>query len=781
MPLFSPCCGAHCFSSCKRFVGLLAALVVLSWAWSFCAAETPAREVSTNSTFADGLKGWQTSGDVRIEASAAHPRQRSVRIGPGPGAISQQIKIGAENHMMLSAVFDGELPASCKLTVRFLDKDRNELMRIESGADMHQDKDGKMDNFFRPHPRTASIEVVVSKAGNSGSAAVDQLKMSVYDDDDPALNGKPQLFELMRPFWQGGKISQEAVALISANGEPPMGTLMFRPSRIVSVTNYDGSVAYKQEIDYRVAGRTLIGVPGSQISRIQDEKLLKGETAWNEIGGQQVLVTYEHEDAWTGPVQPYVGADLPNTAQKLEDHEPLEIVAYGDSITFGVGSSHMQRLRPYQIPWIDLLDRELVATYGDRTITLDNASQSGADSNWAKTMAGRMVASLHPDLVIIAFGQNDFWRVSPDSFAENIASVIHTVRQVQPKAEFLLISTMRFDPAYSAKPSYWNTVTQYEERLRALTGIGVQLVDMTAISGAVFAAKAPKDCLNDPLHPNDYLSRWYAQSMMAALVPDFAMQPELISAQGHALKKGIGDNDKATPEAINLSGAHWYYNWTAHPSHVSKEVEFIPMVWGNFDFDGDIDAAKRSGARELLTFNEPDGQGESNLTVDEAIALWPKLQASGLRLGSPATTTGSPWIDQFLSETKAKNLRVDFLCLHWYGDITKPNAIADLRQYLQGYWDRYHLPIWLTEFSGADFSYHLRKTRVKDNAEFAAAAVKMLEQLPFIERYAWYGTKWEPNNANYPTSGLYNDQTHALTAVGRAYREAGVESNVPKQ
>jgi len=45
-------------------------------------------------------------------------------------------------------------------------------------------------------------------------------------------------------------------------------------------------------------------------------------------------------------------------------------------------------------------------------------------------------------------------------------------------------------------------------------------VDITAISGAVFAAKAPRDCINDPLHPNDYLSRWYAQSMVAALVPE---------------------------------------------------------------------------------------------------------------------------------------------------------------------------------------------------------------------------------------------------------------------
>jgi hypothetical protein len=78
---------------------------------------------------------------------------------------------------------------------------------------------------------------------------------------------------------------------------------------------------------------------------------------------------------------------------------------------------------------------------------------------------------------------------------------------------------MRFDPAYAADAIYWDNVIQYDSQLRALRGPGVQLIDMTAISGAVFAAKAPKDCLNDVLHPNDYLSRWYAQSLTAALVP----------------------------------------------------------------------------------------------------------------------------------------------------------------------------------------------------------------------------------------------------------------------
>ena len=93
------------------------------------------------------------------------------------------------------------------------------------------------------------------------------------------------------------------------------------------------------------------------------------------------------------------------------------------------------------------------------------------------------------------------------------------MRVKNPRAEFLLVSTLRFDPAYTANAEYWKSVGEYTARLRAMVGQGVQFVDMTGISEAVYAAKKPKDCLNDPLHPNDFLARWYAQSLVAALDP----------------------------------------------------------------------------------------------------------------------------------------------------------------------------------------------------------------------------------------------------------------------
>ena len=71
--------------------------------------------------------------------------------------------------------------------------------------------------------------------------------------------------------------------------------------------------------------------------------------------GRQVAVTYEHDDTWTGPVQGYVGGSLPDTMKKLHIHGPLRVVAYGDSITFGLGESRLMHIPPYMPPYPELV------------------------------------------------------------------------------------------------------------------------------------------------------------------------------------------------------------------------------------------------------------------------------------------------------------------------------------------------------------------------------------------------------------------------------------------
>jgi len=474
-----------------------------------------------NGGFENGLMAWRATGKVHLETNSPLNGKASAIIGPGAGSLTQRIKIGSVNAFTVSAVIQSQRTNGWVFALRFLDKNGREVMRVDSLSDTERDKQDprKFEHYMQPHPLTKWIEIVVSKDSSAGSVLVDQVGLDMPDENAANLKPACDLDQAMQPFWQGRTIYNEAVLMLSQDGKPATGQLMFHPSRIISVRDYGLATNYAEGVDYKVDGRTLICTPASRMPKMREEDLLKGEFKWNVVGGKQVMVTYEHDDIWNQPPPAFAGDRLPNTIKKLKAHAPLTVVAYGDSITHGYGESRLSHIRPFLPPWPELFVDRLKTIYHDRHIQLYNSSQSGATSEWGKEYAERMVASLNPDLVIIAFGQNDFWSMPANSFADNITDIMKTVREKNQGAEFLLVSTLRFDPAYTTNAQYWSVVGEYAKKLKAMTGPGLQFVDMTSISESVYAAKKPLDCLNDPLHPNDYFARWYAQSAAAALAP----------------------------------------------------------------------------------------------------------------------------------------------------------------------------------------------------------------------------------------------------------------------
>ncbi|WP_069464076.1 glycosyl hydrolase, partial [Actinacidiphila rubida] len=158
---------------------------------------------------------------------------------------------------------------------------------------------------------------------------------------------------------------------------------------------------------------------------------------------------------------------------------------------------------------------------------------------------------------------------------------------------------------------------------------------------------------------------------------------------------------------------------------------------------------------------------------DQALALWPALMANGRVLGSPAVAYGGDtpggWLDRFMSGAAAKGYRVDFVALHWYGgDFTTPDAVAQLRSYLERVHDRYHKPVWLTEFALIDFSHGTRFPTDRQQAAFVTAATAMLDSLPWVQRYAWFGL---PAKDGAASSGLFHSGA-VPTEAGRAFESA---------
>jgi RNA polymerase sigma factor (sigma-70 family) len=241
-------------------------------------------------------------------------------------------------------------------------------------------------------------------------------------------------------------------------------------------------------------------------------------------------------------------------------------------------------------------------------------------------------------------------------------------------------------------------------------------------------------------------------------------------------KKGVGAwAFTGATQALGESGASWYYTWSATPGVAGPAgVQFVPMIWGAADVTASTLSEVRQEGRYLLGFNEPDMASQSNMTPAQALSLWPQLMATGMQLGSPAVAddgaTPGGWLDQFMSGADARGYRVNFITLHWYGsDFATGAAVSQLQSYLQAVYARYHLPIWLTEFALANFGGSPATPSEQQQAAFLTAATAMLQRLPYVQRYAWFGLQ---ATATDGSMGLFGTGPVA-TATGRAFESAG--------
>ncbi|HXB49842.1 MAG TPA: glycoside hydrolase family protein [Streptosporangiaceae bacterium] len=228
--------------------------------------------------------------------------------------------------------------------------------------------------------------------------------------------------------------------------------------------------------------------------------------------------------------------------------------------------------------------------------------------------------------------------------------------------------------------------------------------------------------------------------------------------------------------ALSKSGAAWYYNWQAgHPGIKNpRGVQFVPMIWGT----GSVTKANLRQARHeghyLLGFNEPDNAGQSNMTVAQALHLWPRLMSTGMTLGSPAVATGAAtpggWLDRFMAGAVADHYRVNFIAVHWYGgDFATGAAVHQLEAYLRAIHARYRKPVWLTEFALMKFGASTTFPSARRQAAFVKAATAMLQRLKFVQRYAWFALPATPGDG---TAGLFRPGAIA-TRAGRAFESAG--------
>jgi hypothetical protein len=477
-----------------------------------------------NPDFEQGLKGWLATGKVNTTGTNAHKGNACAMVAPG-GSVFQRLAVSQLAIVQFNAyVKSAEKGAAAQSFIRFYNERHQELMEYKS--DPIDSLNYQQTGNYTEAPANATYLEVGIENDPSAKAAIYTDDFSINADVAPVSKHQPQidLDRYMRPMWKTDTIFNETVLLYAKNGAAANGRLLYQPDHILSVKSFDGKSSFTEGKDYSVGQNVVERLQGSSMPYRADTSFdSKKDLAWFNTQSQWVVVTYTHHDRWSGPLPVYKGDLLPKTMAKLRRGKALKIVAYGMSITRGMDVSSYDTVPPYMPPYVDLFARQLRIAYHDPAIRLYNAGLPGAAVDWGAKYAEKYVSPLGPDLVIVDFGMNDFWRLTPEQFGDYVKTIIKKVKAASPNAEFLLLSNMKFDPEYvldsdKNKTFYEGNLEGYSHVLRQMETSGISNLDMYSISQAIHNLKKAKDCIVNPLHPNDYMARWYAQGMAQLLI-----------------------------------------------------------------------------------------------------------------------------------------------------------------------------------------------------------------------------------------------------------------------
>ena len=386
--------------------------------------------------------------------------------------------------------------------------------------------------FLREHSHETKfpfyVEQVPGPCATVRTVAGRRAMLKIDSEKTPSF----PLADMMLPIWKSHHMVNETLLPVSVAGGRPAGQLLFAPEGKVLVRNFALTKTYREGTDYVVSGNRIRLPAGSSIPFMTQEQLYpdsahakpKTFSAWK--GGyvlftgklsfwtsKQIAVTYDHKADWAGPVPSSAPGQLPRTKVKLRAGQPLKVVLLGDSISAGAEAS---KDSPPHVPgWGELAMDGLHLRYHSEIAFL-NASLGGMVSAWGKRVAPFFVAPEKPDLCIIAFGMNDGGRlgVPVKQYLANTKSIIASVRQKNPDAEFILVASW---PANKK----WRNLAPMEGYLAALKTLEskhIAVADVWSVASYILKTKRYCDVTGNHVnHPNDFMVRVYAQVTDALL------------------------------------------------------------------------------------------------------------------------------------------------------------------------------------------------------------------------------------------------------------------------
>lgn len=271
----------------------------------------------------------------------------------------------------------------------------------------------------------------------------------------------------------------------------------------------------------------------------------------------------------------------------------------------------------------------------------------------------------------------------------------------------------------------------------------------------------------------------YADLEIATLptVLDSRISSYRIFKWNDAEKKGIA-NDTGT-EIIQALNASWCYSFGPGEDK-GIDCECVPH---KIEIGWPGNCGTLTYSPHLKTNNEPGNSADHGVEdLDAVLATWEDLMRTGKRLCSPSSHDGSlNWLRNFMDSIDARGWRCDILDLHCYW------PQWNLMNQVQGWYDSYKRPIWISEFVwGASWnnngifaeapdgwdSYSERNQQ--KNYDGMKPVFDNWNNAPYIERYAYWNSERDCSKIYRYGSGIsklgtYFAEMNSNIGYNRAY------------
>ena len=321
-------------------------------------------------------------------------------------------------------------------------------------------------------------------------------------------------------------INQESGMFI---GRDEVQTL-FPIREIIRITTPANGQEYIDQVDfeYTPGSRSIRRLPGSKMPYIPQEMIRPDENAVcfpapdaRAVGGacdggrlifnnesffaeNQIAIDYRAQEMDFAPGLDAQSDRLPRLRKKLADGENIRITLLGDSISEGFNATAFTGSVPYAPNYITQVCRNLEDIFQIQ-VTLKNRAVNGTGCRFAVQNAAEWENDC-PDLLIIAYGMNDFYAMTAEEFVAKNQQLIQICRAKAPDSEAVLVTPMTGHPFWKAtRPGRDAEFAAAMREFAAAAAPNIALADVQKVWKMLLERKDFYDLSGNGInHPNDF-------------------------------------------------------------------------------------------------------------------------------------------------------------------------------------------------------------------------------------------------------------------------------------